>query len=225
METSVAAPLRLALIGMSGAGKTFWTNRLAAAGYPGISCDDRIEERLRERLRDGGHSGINGVAAWMGWPDSPAYAQREADYLAAEITTLDDILSDLEQKPQKPCVLDTTGSVIYTGNNLLLRLRRQMTVVYLAASSGEQQLLVERYLKDPKPVLWRGAFQPRAGETPRQTVIRCYPALLEARRRSYEALAQSTLAVSDLRQISSREDARAASEFLAKIQAHLRPAR
>jgi len=29
-------------------------------------------------------------------------------------------------------VLDTTGSVIYTGNNLLMRLRRQMTIVHLA---------------------------------------------------------------------------------------------
>jgi shikimate kinase len=225
MDTSVAAPLRLALIGMSGAGKTFWTKRLSAGGYPGISCDDRIEERLRAYLSEGGHAGINGVAAWMGWPDNPSYAQREAEYLAAEISTLDEILSDLEQNPGDPCVLDTTGSVIYTGNNLLLRLRRQVTVVYLAASPEEQQLLVERYLKDPKPVLWRGAFQPRAGETPRQTVLRCYPSLLEARRRSYEALAHSTLAVSDLRQISSRQGPRAASEFLEKIQAHSRPAR
>jgi len=77
---------------------------------------------------------------------------------------LDEILTELERQPQKSLVLDTTGSVIYTGNNLLMRLRRQMTIVHLAASAKEQQLLIERYLHDPKPVLWRGAFQPRGGE-------------------------------------------------------------
>jgi len=53
-------------------------------------------------------------------------------------------------------VLDTTGSVIYTGNHLLHRMRKLMTVVYLAATDAEQKLLIERYLNDPKPVLWRG---------------------------------------------------------------------
>ncbi len=49
-------PLRLALIGMSGAGKTFWTKKLTAAGYPGVSCDDRIEQKLAPRLAAGGHT-------------------------------------------------------------------------------------------------------------------------------------------------------------------------
>ena len=165
-------PLRLALIGMSGAGKTFWTKRLAQAGHPSVCCDDRIEQRLRSRLEGGGYAGINGVASWMGWPDSPNYAQREAEYLAAEIHVLGAILTDLERDWSRELILDTTGSVIYAGNNLLLRLRRQMTVVYLAATPEEQQLLIERYLNDPKPVLWRGAFQPKKGETPRETVAR-----------------------------------------------------
>jgi len=78
-------------------------------------------------------------------------------------------------------------------------LRRQLTVVYLAASANEQELLIQRYLQDPKPVLWRGAFQPRRGEAPRETVARCYPALIAARRQSYEALAHVTLPVASLR--------------------------
>jgi hypothetical protein len=125
--------------------------------------------------------------------------ERESEYLAEEIHTLDEILTELERQPEKSLVLDTTGSVIHTGNNLLMRLRRQMTIVHLAASAKEQQLLIERYLNDPKPVLWRGAFQPRAGEKPRETVARCYPALVAARRQSYEALAHCTLQVAELR--------------------------
>src|ERR1700704_1814406 len=144
------SPLRLALIGMSGVGKTFWTKRLAQAGHPTICCDDRIEQRLRPRLESGGFAGIHGVASWMGWPDRTTYAQREAEYLAEEIATLDEVLTDLERDRSRELILDTTGSVIYTGNNLLLRLRRQMTIVYLAATPQEQELLIERYLNDPK---------------------------------------------------------------------------
>jgi shikimate kinase len=213
-------PLRLALIGMSGAGKTFWTKKLAACGYEAVSCDDRIEQRLASRLAADGHAGINGVAAWMGWPDSAKYVGRESEYLAEEIHTLDEILTELVKQPQKSLVLDTTGSVIYTGNNLLMRLRRQMTIVYLAASAEEQQLLIERYLNDPKPVLWRGAFQAKAGETPRETVARCYPALMAARRLSYEALAHCTLQVAAL-----RDGSLDAAAFLKMIQGKTEGAR
>ncbi|HEX7697818.1 MAG TPA: hypothetical protein VF394_10495, partial [Candidatus Acidoferrum sp.] len=181
------------------AGKTFWTKKLAASRFPVVSCDEHVEQKLAPRLAAGGYTGINGVAAWMGWPDSATYTERESEYLAEEIHTLDEILTELEKQPEKSLVLDTTGSVIYTGNNLLMRLRRQMTIVHLAASAEEQQLLIERYLSDPKPVLWRGAFQPKQEEAPRETVARCYPALIAARRQSYEALAHCTLEVAALR--------------------------
>jgi shikimate kinase len=212
-ETNREKPLRLALIGMSGAGKTFWTKKLAVAEYPAVSCDDRIEQKLAPRLAAGGYAGINGVAAWMGWPNSVNYAERESEYLAEEIHTLDEILTELEKQPGQSLVLDTTGSVIYTGNNLLMRLRRQMTIVHLTASAEEQQLLIERYLNDPKPVLWRGAFQPKAGEKPSETVARCYPALMAARRQSYEALAHCSLQVAAL-----RDGSLDAAAFLKMIQ-------
>ena len=216
MADPTSSPLRLALIGMSGTGKTFWSKRLAQTGRPAVCCDDQIEQRLRSRLDAGGHAGINGVAAWMGWPDSPSYAQREAEYLAEEIAVLDEVLTDLERNPARQLILDTTGSLIYTGNNLLLRLRRQMTVVYLAASAAEQQLLIERYLTDPKPVLWRGAFQPKKGETPRETVARCYPTLIAARRQSYEALAHCSVPVAELRDATLDVPA-----FLARVKMQL----
>ncbi len=215
MADPISSPLRLALIGMSGTGKTFWSNRLAQTGRSAFCCDDRIEQRLRTRL-GGGFAGTTGVASWMGWPDSPSYAQREADYLAEEIATLDEVLTDLERNSTRGLILDTTGSVIYTGNHLLLRLRRQMTIVYLAASAAEQQLLIERYLTDPKPVLWRGAFQPKKGETPRETVARCYPTLIAARRQSYEALAHCSVPVAELRDTTLDTTA-----FLEKVSTRL----
>jgi hypothetical protein len=197
---------------MSGAGKTYWSQKLAASGWPAVCCDAQIEKRLEARLREGGYAGINGVAAWMGWPDSSTYLEREAQYLREENEVLGELLSELERDPAKSLILDTTGSVIYTGNHLLFRLRKLMTIVYLAASESERQLLLERYLSDPKPVLWRGVFLPNAGESPRETVARCYPVLTEARRRSYEALAHCTLSVSEL-----HDPALSAEDFLEKI--------
>ena len=213
MEDRSQKPLRLAFIGMSGAGKTFWTRLLASAGYESVCCDQQIEARLAVNLANGGFGGINGVAAWMGWPDSPTYAERESDYLANETAVLDEVLTRLEKNPTESLVLDTTGSIIYTGNNLLMRLRRHTTLVYLAASPEERQMLIERYLNDPKPVLWRGAFQPRPGEKPRDTVVRCYPALMAARRQSYEALAHCTIPLGELRTMPQTAEA-----FLERVQ-------
>jgi dephospho-CoA kinase len=78
MSQTSSRPLRLALIGMSGTGKTYWTKHLSAANHSSVSCDDLIEDRLAQTLQIGGFRGINGVAAWMGWPDSPTYAERES---------------------------------------------------------------------------------------------------------------------------------------------------
>src|SRR5271170_7038140 len=70
-----------AFIGMSGTGKTFWSKRLEAAGHRTVSCDDLIGRRLAEHLPNGNRAGINDLAAWMGWPDSASYAERESQYL------------------------------------------------------------------------------------------------------------------------------------------------
>jgi shikimate kinase len=217
-------PLRLALIGMSGAGKSHWTKSLAALGCTTVCCDDEIETRLAPILKAGGYSGINGVAAWMGWPDSPTYSERESQYLTEEIAVLDEVLSRLEKDQQRELILDTTGSVIATGNHTLHRLRRQMTVVYLAASNDEVQLLIQRYLQDPKPVLWQGAFQTRPAEAPKQAVVRCYPLLIAARRHTYEALAHVTVPTLQLRELSppgSQSNAAAGQAFLERVDALL----
>src|ERR1700730_2294382 len=89
---------RLALVGMSGSGKSFWTKKLAAAGWRSVCCDDLIEQRLAPRLATGRYAGINGVAAWMGWPGSVTYGQREAEYLAEEIGVMDEFLNNLEKE-------------------------------------------------------------------------------------------------------------------------------
>jgi hypothetical protein len=76
-------------------------------------------------------------------------------------------------------------------------------------------------LNDPKPVLWRGTFHGKDQETPRDTVARCYPLLIAARRKSYETLAHCAVQVSELRAkhaSDSKNNAADVERFLQKIR-------
>ena len=205
---------------MSGAGKSHWTRKLAGAGFRAISIDDRIERKLGRELNAGGHRGIGGVAAWMGWPDQPDYREREHKYLASEIESMREVLDEIEASGQEGIVLDTTGSVVYTGEEICRRLQRLTTVVYLAASAGELDTLIARYSSDPKPVLWGDVFSQRSGESARDAVARYYPQLIAHRKELYERYADVIIPTAQLRDTSP--DARG---FLEILDSQARPAR
>ncbi|HEX4643548.1 MAG TPA: hypothetical protein VH161_08765, partial [Candidatus Acidoferrales bacterium] len=97
--------LKLSLIGMSGAGKSHWAQTLAGAGFSVISIDDRIEAKLAPELAAGGYRGIGGVAAWMGWPDQPAYRDREKKYLECEVESMSEALDEIQASDSEGTVL------------------------------------------------------------------------------------------------------------------------
>jgi shikimate kinase len=191
--------LKLALIGMSGAGKSYWTRKLGLAGFRTISIDDCIERKLVPELSAGGYRGIGGVAAWMGWPDQPVYLERELRYLACEIECMREALDHVARSTDEGIVLDTTGSVVYTGEEICRNLQRLTTVVYLAASSEEENTLISRYLSDPKPVLWSGQFHQHRDETVKAALSRCYPDLIAHRKALYEKCAHYIIPMARLR--------------------------
>jgi shikimate kinase len=212
--------IRLSLIGMSGAGKSHWTRKLAGAGFRAIDVDDRIERKLAPELSADGHRGIGGVAAWMGWPDQPEYREREHKYLASEIESMCEVLDEVEASGEDGIVLDTTGSVVYTGEEICRRMQRLTTVVYLEASPDEELTLISRYMSDPKPVLWGDIFSQQSGELAGETVARCYPQLIAHRKQLYERYANVTVPMARLRDTSP--DARG---FLEILNSQARPAR
>lgn len=184
----------MTLIGMSNIGKSRWSKRLAAeSGFARIACDALIEERLGAELRPRGFAGIHGVARWMGQPYDPQYPETGAQYLAHERAVMEDVLARLGAPDAPPTVIDTTGSVIYTGGDIAARLRDLTRVVYLEASPEHVTQLFERYMASPKPVIWGDAFAPHAGETPGDALKRCYPELLRFRAARYAALAHVTI--------------------------------
>jgi shikimate kinase len=212
--------LKLSLIGMSGAGKSHWAQTLAGAGFRVISIDDRIEAKLAPDLAAGGYRGIGGVAAWMGWPDHPAYRDREKQYLECEVASMTEALDEIQTSESEGTVLDTTGSVAYTGEEICRRMQSLTTVVYLEATPTEEDLLIARYLSDPKPVLWGDQFAPLPGESARETVARCYPQLIAHRKQIYERYAHRILSMDHLR--DARPGARG---FLELLEGQARPAR
>lgn len=212
--------IQFSFIGMSGAGKSHWAQKLAVAGFRVIRVDDRIEKKLAPELAAGGYRGIGGVAAWMGWPDQPTYREREQKYLAREVESMNEALDEMETASGEGIILDTTGSVVYTGDEICRRMQSQTTVVYLEAPAAEEKILIARYLSDPKPVLWGDQFIPRPGESAKDTVARCYPQLIAQRKKLYEKYAHRVVSIERLRK--TNPDAR---DFLEYIDAQARPAR
>lgn len=211
--------IKLSLIGMSGAGKSHWSQKFAGAGFRVIGVDDRIEEKLAPELARDEYRGIGGVAAWMGWPDSPTYCEREKTYLKYEVESMNEALNEIEASGDQGTVLDTTGSVIYTGDEICRRMQKLTQVVYLEASPKEEHLLIDRYLSNPKPVLWGDQFNLRAGESTLDAIARCYPQLIAHRKQMYKHYAHRIVPMEIMWDLSI--DARGFLEYL-EVQA--RPA-
>ena len=187
--------MRLSLIGMSGSGKSSWSIHLAEAGFAKFCCDDMITKKLCTELArpDGTAMELGG---WMGFPFDASYKERESRYLAYEIEVMEEILDYLESKEshwRQNIVVDTTGSVIYTGENVLARLRRSTTVVHLATPPEVHKLMLKAYLTNMRPVLWRDLFSNIPDEPNEDALARCYPKLLSTRERLYEQHAEITI--------------------------------
>jgi shikimate kinase len=211
--------IKLSLIGMSGAGKSHWAQKLSSAGLRVISIDDRIEKKLAPELAGRGYTGIGGVAAWMGWPNKPTYREREQKYLEYEVESMNETLDEIESSGSEGILLDTTGSVVYTGDEICRRLQALTTVVYLSVPLEEEQTLIARYLSDPKPVLWGDQFVKIPEESAEEAVARCYPLLIARRKKLYEHYAHRTVSLTRVE--GMKLDARG---FLELLDAQARPA-
>jgi shikimate kinase len=195
---------------MSNIGKTHWAERLAAErGFERIDCDQMIEDRLGSELTQLGYKGIAGVAKWMGQPFDPQYAETSQAFIDHEKAVMEEVLRRLHFSPRdKQLVIDATGSVIYTGDDIIEPLRSFTRVVYLEASRAHVKEMLARYVSDPKPLVWGDhAFAPGHNEKPEETLKRCYPDLLESRARRYAKMAHVTIPFEQHRKSGATIDA------------------
>ncbi len=170
--------LRLAFVGMSNAGKTKSGRALEKAfGFHHVEVDRDISEAL-------GMQGTAALASWLGYPDSAAYAEREQQYLELE-----------EEHTVRQCaisgnvVLDTTGSVVHLPERARKKVKDSFFVVHLDVGEAALDVLIERFFRLPKPVIWDTFFSKELGETTRAALERSYPALMQERLQRFRTLA------------------------------------
>jgi C_GCAxxG_C_C family probable redox protein len=194
---------------MSGSGKSHWTKKLVESGFRAFHCDDLIEEMLASELKRLDGTKME-VGEWMGFPYEPGYGERESRYLSIEKSVLTEILKDMDNHDDNPTgdlVIDTTGSVIYVGDETLNNLRRLTTVVHLETPTQVQAQMLDAYLKNRRPVLWRNCFSKEPHETNHAALARCYETLLLSREPLYEQWADVTVdySIHSQRELTSME--------------------
>jgi len=191
--------MRLSLIGMSGSGKSYWTKKFAREGFQTFHCDDLIQGKLCDQLiRTDGT--MLSVGEWMGFPFDTGYRRREMRYLTFEkkvLVEVFDLFENMDSQLGGNVIIDTTGSVIYTGEGMLGKLRRLTTVVHLETPPRIQDKMLTEYLKNRRPVLWRNYFTKTPDETDDTAIARCYPMLMASRERLYRRHAHVTIRYHD----------------------------
>ncbi|MBI3952457.1 MAG: hypothetical protein HY336_00700 [Candidatus Doudnabacteria bacterium] len=176
----------ITLIGMSGSGKSSWSKRLAKIGFRRICCDDLIENKLGPILKKQGYKGIKDVACWMGQPFEPFSPKNQAIYLSLEIQVFTEIINRLKKGLSGNWVIDTTGSAVYAGEKICSELNKYSVVAHLETPFGIRKKMFQKYMTNPKPVVWQKLFSKKKNETNWQALRRCYPKLLASREKLYK---------------------------------------
>ena len=184
----------ISFIGMSGAGKSAWSIKLEKEEkFRRYSCDDLIEKELAPELKQLGYKGTSGLSQWLGQPYDERYKKNSRKYLELEAKSLTYILDEIKKSNNENIVVDTTGSAIYMPSKLLAILKKQTKIIYLETPEIFVEKMIERYIADPKPVIWGNMYKPLAGEKKEDTLKRCYSKLLKHRTKLYEKLGVITI--------------------------------
>ncbi len=178
-----AGTLKVAFIGMSNIGKSYTAMRLATKyDFSLIEVDKIIWENL-------GHDSMDAFAEWQGHPYTDGYNNRERQSISLETEATRKAFSTPKRNP----IIDTTGSVIYTGKDVLKTLNDDYYVVYIEAMEEHIERLKVQYFKQPKPLIWAGHYEKIDGKSETESILECYPKLLASRGRAYASHADVTL--------------------------------
>ncbi|MEN9937495.1 MAG: hypothetical protein RLZZ387_4074 [Chloroflexota bacterium] len=179
--------MMLTLIGMSGAGKSFWAAKFATQGFVVIDCDALLTSKLQSLVGESG-SCLEQIGRWMGFPYQADFPRREALYLTCEMAILTDVIAQAKAcaASQTNCLIDTGGSIIYADRALLQELRQYSIMIYLRIPQRLHQQMLNSYLEQPRPLIWNGLFEQAANESLSVAFARSYARLLRLREQQYE---------------------------------------
>ena len=145
------------LIGMSGVGKSYWTEQLKTKGYQVFSCDDYIFQSLEKKILKK-NSSTESLSHWLGYPDQLDYQAKAAEYLRHENDSLE-VAIDFVNSHQKT-VIDSSGSMIFCKKDLINKLREHSPIIYLESDKSFYQKITTNFVNDPKPIIWSNHYKP-----------------------------------------------------------------
>jgi shikimate kinase len=185
--------MKITLIGMASAGKSYWSARLAQAGFVHIDLDALIGQRLEAKTQQS-FATTALMNEWLGFPDSAGFAERETLFVQTEAEIFKETLDFLENAPENAnIVLDTGGSLVYSPLEYWQKLSQLSRIIYLKADKTLANQFAQAYLDEGRSILWRGLYAPLPNESRTESFLRCYKNLLEFRTAEYEKHAQYAL--------------------------------
>ncbi len=171
--------LKIAFIGMSNTGKSFRSNELHdLKNFEYFHVDDAIEKAL-------GLQSMAEMAEWMGYPFDDRYKKRSELYLQLE----EKFTRYTPHNTNKNFVLDTTGSVVYLSEETKKYLSENYLLILLDIEQDKIEHMIQLFFKEPKSVYWDKSFSQKNGEDNITALKRCYPQLLEERKKRYREFA------------------------------------
>lgn len=235
----------ITLIGMSGAGKSYYSQILEDQGWYNYSCDYLIGSKYLKECIDSDGSfkpeDIGSLSDFVGQIGSPDFGglalaefqKRQKLYYKAECQVLQDALVVKEENASNHFVNDSSGSLCeIEDNNIIEALGRDTLFVYLEIPEEDHKTLLERAVEYPKPLFFpadfftqklaeyisEAALSDAAQIYPQDFLKWVFPHLFAARIPKYERLAERfgiKVNVQELQGIKTEKD------FLTVIQTAL----
>ncbi len=174
--------------GMSGVGKSFWSERMASAySYPRSDVDTLISTHplLSSVLINKAGEGVRQLGNFLGLPYEDNFEERERLYLEAERIVMTDL-------PHAGHVLDLSGSAIYHPDQMQI-IHEHSLVIYLNITASTRKRLLDQNLLNPKPICWNGGFKKSADQTNGEAIETCFERLIDNRTTMYELFADVTI--------------------------------
>lgn len=191
--------MKFSFIGMSGAGKSYWAEKLSSKyGLKLYICDGMIEDRLAPILSNYGYKGVNDMGRWMGQPTDSDYYEKAKKYLELEKEIMNIIIREISD-PDMNCVIDTTGSVIYTGESTMRMLKNMTKIVNFDINENVKNKMYELYMNEPKPVIWGDVYEVTRANDRTASLGQAYHKLLNSRITQYHKYADINLDYGTLR--------------------------
>jgi len=129
----------------------------------------------------------------MGYPYEKQFKRNQAVYAKMEAKKMKEVIRHLKKGVKKNTVIDTTGSVVYTGSKIMKDLKKYSLVIYLETPASVLPEMLRIFMEKPKPVIWRKMFKKNKNETNTEALQRCYPKLLRERVKLYRKYADVIL--------------------------------